>query len=292
MRLRSIPAAIFAACLCMIVTSQQVFARQPIPLNQPNGLIFDSDGNLYVANAGTNQILIYDAQLVQKTSLTISAGLDFPVRLAFDGFGDLYVANFKNDSITVYDPNLHQIVNKTIAQHLHSPLGVAVDAYGDVFAANNGSNTIAVFNVDGNYVWGLHQDVDGRQFSAPGALAIGGTNLFVGTGPTVGHDYVTSYNVGEFLTLRPRQIFTFSNQMSGPTGIAFDRRGNVYVSDFYSSVATKYNPVGQVLLTISNAIDHPEGIAVDAHGNIYVSSPFANTVTVYDPSGNLIHTIQ
>jgi serine/threonine-protein kinase len=289
MKLRSIAAAIFAACLCMIVIPQQVSARQPIPLNQPNGLIFDDEGNLYVANAGSNQILIYDSQLVQKTS--ISAGLKFPVRLAFDPFGDLYVANFKSDSITVYGPDLNQIVSKTIAQHLHSPLGVAVDAYGDVFAANNGSNTIAVFNVDGIYVWGLHQDFDGRQFSAPGALAIGGTDLFVGTGPTAGSNFVTAYNVGEFLTLRPRQKITFSSQMSGPTGIAFDRRGNVYVSDFYSSMATKYNAAGQVLLSISNGIEHPEGIAVDARGNIYVSNQFANTITVYDSSGNLIHTI-
>jgi DNA-binding beta-propeller fold protein YncE len=289
MKMRSSAIAIFAACLSMILVPQQVFARQPIPLNQPNGLIFDDEGNLYVANAGSNQVLIYNLQLVQQAS--IHAGLDFPVRLAFDPFGDLYVANFKNDSITVYDPNLHQIVGKTIAQHLHSPLGVAVDAYGDVFAANNGSDTIAVFDVDGNYIWGLHQDFNGRQFFAPGALAIGGTNLFVGTGPTSGHDYVTSYNVGEFLTLRPRQVSTFSNQMSGPTGIAFDRRGNVYVSDFYSSVATKYNPAGQVVLTINNGIAQPEGIAVDARGNIYVSNQFANTLTVYDASGNLINTI-
>src|ERR1700681_2736339 len=157
MKLRSSAVAIFAACISMLVIPQQIFAK-PIPLNQPNGLIFDNDGNLYVANAGSNQILIYNAHLVQQTSLTISAGLDFPVRLAFDPFGDLYAANFKNDSITVYDPHLHQIVGKTIAQHLHSPLGVAVDAYGDVFAANNGSNTVAVFNVDGIYIWGLHQD--------------------------------------------------------------------------------------------------------------------------------------
>jgi DNA-binding beta-propeller fold protein YncE len=289
MKLRSSAIGFIAACLAIVVIPQQVFARQPIPLNQPNGLIFDNDGNLYVANAGSNQILVYDAKLVQRAS--ISAGLDFPVRLAFDPFGDLYVANFKNDSITVYDANLRQIVGKTIAQHLHSPLGVAVDAYGDVFAANNGSNTIAVFNVDGNYIWGLHQDANGRQFYAPGALAIGGTELFVGTGPTSGHDYVTAYNVGEFLMLRPRQFTTISNQMSGPTGIAFDRRGNVYVSDFYSSTAIKYDPAGQVLLTITNGIAQPEGIAVDAHGNIYVSSQFANTITVYDSSGNLIHTI-
>src|SRR5579864_5543326 len=103
MKLRSTIAAFFAACLSMAVIPQPILARTPISLNQPNGLIFDDEGNLYVANAGSNQILIYDPQLVQKTS--ISAGLDFPVRLAFDSFGDLYVANFKSDSITVYDPD-------------------------------------------------------------------------------------------------------------------------------------------------------------------------------------------
>jgi sugar lactone lactonase YvrE len=276
----------------MISMPQQASARQPIPLNRPNGLVFDRQGDLYVANAGSNQVLVYNAQLVQQTSLTIGQALSEPVRLAFDPFGDLYVANFNTNSITVYDPNHQQIVGKTITQHLNHPLGVVVDAYGDVFVANNGSETVTVYNIDGILLGTLGHDADGRHFYAPGALAIGGTNLYLGTGPTAGPNYVTAYNVGEFLTLNPREITTIGRRISGPTGIAFDEQGNVYVSDFYSGIVTKYNQGGALLLTIRNGTANCEGIALDRRGNIYVSNEFANTITVYDPSGNLIHTIQ
>jgi DNA-binding beta-propeller fold protein YncE len=40
-----------------------------IPLNAPSGMIFDSQGNLYVANYGSNQVLIYNPQLVQISSI-------------------------------------------------------------------------------------------------------------------------------------------------------------------------------------------------------------------------------
>jgi sugar lactone lactonase YvrE len=290
MRIRLNAVSIFICSLAMMIP-QQVFAQQPIALNQPNGLVFDRQGNLYVANAGSNQVLVYNAQLVQQTSLTIGKGLSEPVRLAFDPFGNLYVANFNINSLTVYDQNHQQLVGRTITQHVDRPLGVVVDAYGDVFVANNATETVTVYNVDGILLGTLRRDVDGRHFSAPGALAIGGTDLFVGTGPTSGPNYVTAYNVGEFLTLNPREMGTIGRQISGPTGVAFDRLGNVYVSDFYSGTATKYDAGGTLLLTIHDGTQNCEGIALDRRGNIYVSNEFLNTITVYDPSGKLINTI-
>jgi sugar lactone lactonase YvrE len=291
MNLRSIVMAIFICSMLLPIMVRQASAQQPIPLNLPNGLAFDRHGNFYVANAGSNQVLVYNPQLVQQTSLTISAGIAGPNRLAFDTLGDLYVSNGGNNSITAYDTNLRQINRKTITQQVNRPLGVVVDAYGDVFVANNGNDNITEYDVDGVLIGKLRQDVDGRQFLAPGALAIEGMNLFVATGPTVGSNFVTSYNVGEFLTLHPRQFTTFSNNISGPTGIAFDDEGNVYVADFYSGVATKYSPSGTLLLTIRNGTVHSEGIAVDRQDNIYVSNEFANTITIYDPSGHLIKTL-
>lgn len=291
MKLRSIIVTAFV-CATLSLATQQAEASQRIPLNQPSGLIFDARGNLYVANAGSNQILIYDARLVQLTGLTITAGLSAPNRLAFDALGDLYVSNGGNNTVTAYDPTLRQIMSKTITQQINLPLGVAVDAYGDVYVANNGTNNITEYDIDGVEIGALQRDVDGRRFEAPGALAIDGMDLFLGTGPSVGSNFVTSYNVGEFLTLHPRQLTTFSRRVSGPTGIAFDGQGDVYVADFYSGAATKYSPSGTLLLTIKNGIAHCEGIAVDARGDIYVSNAFANTITIYDPSGHLLKTIR
>ena len=52
------------AILAVLVGSVlPVFAQ--IPLNTPSGIICDSQSNLYVANYGRNQTLIYNPQLVQ-----------------------------------------------------------------------------------------------------------------------------------------------------------------------------------------------------------------------------------
>jgi len=122
------------AILAVLVGSVlPVFAQ--IPLNAPSGIIFDTQGSLYVANYGTNQILIYNPQLVQTSS--ISRGLSGPSRLAFDSVGNLYVSNGKSNAITVGDPSGNQITSKTITNRVIAPLGVAVDSSGNVFVANN-----------------------------------------------------------------------------------------------------------------------------------------------------------
>lgn len=284
--------AVLAACITLSIFSVPVGAQSPgpEPLNNPNGLAFDSMGNLFVANAGSNQVLKYGPGLQQIGVLGI--GLSKPTKLAFDSFGNLYVTNAGNNSVTVYDRQLRQLNGKTISAGLSSPSGVAADAYGDVYIANNATNEIKVFNVEGELVETLSKDNSGRNFSAPGPMAIHGSNLYVGTGPTVGQNAVTSYNVGEFLTGDLREVRTFTDQTNtGPTGIAFDNQGNVYVSDYYSNTATKYDPHGTLLLVISNQIAQCEGIAVDKSGNIYVANSTLNTVTEYDPQGTLIGTI-
>ena len=278
------------ASIGFLVVCLAIVTQAQIPLNQPNGLAFDRKGNLYVANYGTSQVLIYDTSLNQVNS--VSAGLNGPTRLAFDTFGDLYVTNFTGNNVTMYDPNLHQVITGTISQKISKPLGVAVDAYGDVYVANNGNNTISVYDVNGNVVGTLSQDSSARTFSAPGALAIHGRSIYVGTGPTAGPNYVTSYNVGQLLTLHPPELDTYTDTVNtGPTGVAFDHAGNVYISDFYSGTATKYSEDGKLLLVINNQTSHCEGIALDKAGNIYVANAPANTITVYDPNGNLINTL-
>ena len=279
-----------SASIAFLVVCLSAITHAQIPLNQPNGLAFDRNGNLYVANYGTSQVLIYDTSLNQVNS--ISAGLNGPTRVAFDTFGDLYVSNSINNNITVYDQNLRQVIPRTISKKVSRPSGLAVDAYGDVYVANNATNTITMYDVNGDVVGTLFQDGNGRKFSAPGALAIHGRNIYVGTGPTAGTNYVTSYNVGELLTLHPTEVDTFTDSVNtGPTEVAFDQAGNVYISDFYSGTATKYSPGGKLLLVINNQTSHCEGIALDKAGNIYVANVYANTITIYDPNGNLINTL-
>jgi DNA-binding beta-propeller fold protein YncE len=260
-----------------------------IPLNSPSGIIFDSKGNLYVANNGTNQILVYNPQLVQTSS--ISQGLSGPNRLAFDSLGNLYVSNGNNNSITVYDPSGNQITSKTITNRVNRPLGVAVDSSGNVFVSNNGTNNIAAYNSDGALIGTLSRD-NHHRFVAPGTMAIFGPNLYIGTGPTAGQSFTNSYNIDLLLTGHAKEVQTYFDTFDeGPTGIAFDSAGNVYIDYFYTGTAVKYSPVNNILLTIKYAsYGQGEGIAVDQQGNIYIAFG-PNTINIYDPSGNLINTL-
>ena len=72
-------------------------------LNQPWGLAFDGQGNLYVANAGDNTIDRFTPGGVE--SVFASTGLSTPKGLAFDSQGDLFVANYGNSTIEEFTAN-------------------------------------------------------------------------------------------------------------------------------------------------------------------------------------------
>jgi sugar lactone lactonase YvrE len=286
-----------AICLATLALVLSLPATAETPLNSPNGLAFDKHGNLWVANYNSNQVLVYNQALMQIAAIS---GFSGPTRLAFDTLGNLWVTNSTGNSVQGISINYAARtvrVFSNITTGINRPLGVAVDAYGDVYVANNGANNITAYNVDGNLVETLTQDHNGLAFSAPGALAVGGRDLYVGIGPESGENAVSNYNVGEFLTNDPKELRTpyGSNDAvnTGPTGIAVDSTGNVYVSDAYSGTAVKFAANGTEDFVINAQTGGCEGIALDKNGNIYVSNSSLNTITEYTPTGsgpiNTIH---
>ena len=92
MKLNTIILTTLALCLSLTANAQ---------LNNPNGLAFDKDGNLWVANYGANQVLELDPS--NGTVLnTITDGVNGPTRLAFDSLGNLWVANTTGGTIIGY----------------------------------------------------------------------------------------------------------------------------------------------------------------------------------------------
>jgi len=261
-------------------------------LNNPQGLAFDPSYDLLVANKGANQVLPLEFLMGQWVGgKPITDGVNGPTRLFFVG-SDLYVLNTTGNNITEYE-NLPQggwtLVNTiSIPNSASVPLGAAVDSYGDVYITGNSSNNLVALNIGGGTVENLTQDNSGFPFTTPGALAINGQNIYVAFGSSSSEDAVISYNVGEFLTGDPQEITVYNDNVNtGPTGIAFDSPGNVYISEFYSGTAVKYAPGNGATpsLVISRHINGPEGIAVDRRGDIYVSNSGSNTITIYDENG-------
>ncbi|MGA2575451.1 MAG: NHL repeat-containing protein [Bryobacteraceae bacterium] len=266
-------------------------------LHNPNGLAVDSHGRLWIANNGANSVLKVNAstgQVLQR----ITDGLDGPSRLAFDSLGNLYVANTTGNTITEYDTAYTNsgagpgtLIRTISGSFIQGPLGVAVDAYGDVYIANGGANNVVAVNIDGGLVETITADKSGFSFTSPGALAIYGQDLYLGLGPQPGENAVISYNVGEFLTGDPKEQVVFTNSVNtGPTGIAFDSAGNVYVSDLFSGTWAQYNPSGVFQFAVTSGF--PEGIAWDpATGYIYVTNSSANNIGVFTTSGTPVTTL-
>src|SRR5271157_5003690 len=269
-----------ALCLSLTASAQ---------LSNPQGLAFDSAGHLWVANYGANDVLELNATNGAVLN-TITNGVNGPTRLFFVG-SDLYVVNTNGNTVTEYGNRIAtgwSLVNTiSIPPSVNKCLGAAVDAYGDVYLAGNQSDNIFVYRTRREVVENLTQDANGFPFTAPGTLVIQGQNIYAGFGSGDSEDAVISYNVGDFLSGNPQEITVYNDNVNtGPTGVAFDAEGNVYISEFYSGTAVKYAPGGGTpLMVISQNINGPEGIAVAKNGHIYVSNSGSNNISVYKSNG-------
>jgi len=221
-------------------------------LSNPNGLMLSLDQTkLYLANAGGNQVVVYDlvrsgatgAVTAVNLETTITSDIVNPSRLALDATGQfLYVANFGGSSISnawvsVYDTannNAEVTANKISTGSITRPLGVAVDANGIVYVADNASNAISVYQPQsgGGYKEAsfspLLADAAGNSFPAPGALSFysvsAGDFLVVGT--NAGNVFVYPAP----LTNTSTPLYTLSHSAcssapTGPTGFALLVRG-------------------------------------------------------------------
>ncbi|HEY3675824.1 MAG TPA: hypothetical protein VGK84_07495 [Candidatus Tumulicola sp.] len=75
---------------------------------------------------------------------------------------------------------------------------------------------------------------------------------------------------------------TVTHGVSGPSSIAFDGEGNLYVAnDGQTKDVTVYSPDGRLIRTITQGIDYPGHVALDSRGNLYVAN-YAGPVTEYD----------
>ncbi len=72
-------------------------------------------------------------------------------------------------------------------------------------------------------------------------------------------------------------------------GVALDRDGSIYVSDFMTSRLQKFTPNGTFVWSV-NTGNHPRGLAVDVTGNIYVACEGIHCIEKYNASGQLILT--
>jgi len=254
----------------------------------PSCLAFTNDGSLLVTEFGNSD--------VRKVSL---AG--FTSTLA----GQPGLAPSTAGTSGTTDP---------IAYFSASPQGLAADASGNIYVADTTVHAIRKVTPAGiisNYAGNFNSkgSTDGSasaaKFSNPRGLAMDSAgNLYVAdTGNHVIRKITPTGLVSTFAGLAGSSGSTdgagTTARFYGPTGVAVDAAGNVYVADSSNSTVRKISPAGLVSTLAGTAGSYtywdgmgggfsvPEGIACDASGNIYVTEANNMAIRKITPAGQV-----
>lgn len=194
------------------------------------------------------------------------------------------------------------------------PYGAAVDASGNVYIADQGNNLIrkitpsgVTSTLAGDHVAALKNANTGAgaEFNQPQGITIDASgNLYVGDTENGVIRKITT--AGVVSTLAGNGIHGFKDSTAadsefiGPSGIAVDAAGNVYVGDYQNNRIRKITPGGIVSTLAGNGnagfkngsgsaaeFNAPVGVAVDASGNVYVADAGNNMIRKITPDGTV-----
>ncbi len=233
----------------------------------------DAAGNLYVGDGDRVRKITPDGIIHAwaGTGVTgfagdggpaLAAQLHMPLSLAADADGNLFIADEENYRVrkvsssgtinTVAGNGSYNYQGDGVAAAtapISSTLGVAVDASGSLYIADAGNNRVRKVLADGTIVTVAGNGVAGYAGDGGAATAA---------------------------------------ELSFPSGLAFDRAGNLYIADQSNSCVRKVTPGGVIsTLATSSSIGGPEAIATDASGNVYVSSDLGRFVRRIAPDGTV-----
>ncbi|HNW50256.1 MAG TPA: NHL repeat-containing protein [Prolixibacteraceae bacterium] len=239
-------------------------------LYQPFGMCCDGKGNLLVADAGRNSILI----IKPNGEATILAGTE----KEGNQDGDQKTASFC------------------------SPSGVCCDKAGNIYVAGFGGQNIRKISPDGTVttVAGTGEEgyVDGpaniARFSSPRGICIDSNgNLFVGdcwnhrirkiTPEGMVSTFAGGGKTGELVVNDWRDGADTTARFDAPCGMAIDQNNNLYVADANNSCIRKITPKGFVSTIAGKGKE--KGLTDGAMGisrlNVPTELTVANDLTIY-----------
>jgi len=222
-------------------------------LSEPEGIAFDSSGNLYAANFYTSSIEKFTPKGIG--SIFAYTGSYQPIGLAFDNQGNLYVAdggNNTSNNIVKFTPSG---ASSVFAADPDGPEGLAFDSAGNLFVANWRSDTIEKFTPDGVGSIFVSNDL-----AYPEGLAFDGA----------GNLFVTSAGNNKILKFTPSGAGSefATNGLNAPQGIAFDSAGNLFVVNAFNNSIEEFKSSGGILSNVgsifvaSRILNYPSYIAI------------------------------
>jgi sugar lactone lactonase YvrE len=273
---------------------------------------------------------VYEYQEPVVTTLAGSANPDFadgngaearfknPSGVAVDESGHVYVGDVRNNRIrkivsTIAGEREGAADGVGTQASLKRPMGLAVDANGNIYVADAGNHLIRKITPAGVVTTlagsGKPEFADGdgvsASFSSPSWVALDKN----------GNLYVSDFNNNRIRKITPSGVVTTlagsetagyadgqetAAQFKGPSGIAVDGIGNIYVGDRGNNRIRKISPSG-VVTTLAGSetagyadgqgkaakFNNPTSLAVDGIGNLYVADNGNNRIRKITPSGTV-----
>ena len=193
-------------------------------LDNPVGLTFGPDGNLYVASGETDQVLRYDG--ASGAFLGVAAqggGLNAPRQVNFGPDGALYVASGATNQILRYDGRSGAFLGVFASGgNLSGPTSFTFGPDGDLFVGSVNTNRVKRFDgvsgaFKGNFV--------AVNLNGPHDVAFGPDGLFYVSNAFDGR--VRRYATGGVFV----DNFIVDAALSAPLSLCWDELGRLYVAN-------------------------------------------------------------
>ncbi len=255
-------------------------------LDNPNGLLFGPDGNLYVANTRGDSVNRYDGTTGTFLNTFVAAGsggLDAPTGMSFRG-GKLYVAGQATNAVLVYDAVTGAYLESITGGGLSGPNGIDFDAAGNLYVGSSVTHQVlrygpasqAVFTVSLSSASGVPVTVG---FDTANGSATAGSDYNQTSGTvTFAPGETTKTILVQILpdaVLEPDETFTvnLSNPSAGAT--ITDAQGVGTILDPGQEIHVNTTTAGAQLTTILpvnyNPLETHQAIASDSAGNFVVA---------------------
>ncbi len=254
-------------------------------LNLPFNITFDKSDNIYIADTYNNSIRKIDSEtgiistIIGTADKKLVSELKTPTGLTFDNYQNLYIADLAN--LRIRKVNLETGSRMTL-----------VGQRSETEAPNINASLGGPFNVVFDKIGNLYISINGDSKVSKVDFSTGKISTVAGTG-------VAGFS-GD-------GVLAKESQLSNPTGLALDGKGNLFISDSGNERIRKVDLSTGIISTVAGTgvtgfsgdgfeatktqLSNPLGLAIDKQGDLYVVDRGNNRVRKINMSTGIITTI-